>query len=268
MDGLVSAMGTSPRLKLILPSVTDAAGGFVLINGTAGSSFGQLATPTAYSSGGTTYNNSSSPIAGFPQWSAAGGSLLTYLASAQYAGSIVGTLHIYDMLWAASGMSGTVATAQSISSFSGLPSRNSTGVGTEIWLIDWNSALGATASNATCSYSNTTPTSGRTTVSTAMIASMPAYRMLNLPLQSGDLGVSTIASVTLSSTTGTAGNFGPAIVQRVASLPIPQAYASQGMDFSALNLPNITDNCSMAFVFESSTTSSGIILATLGLAQG
>jgi hypothetical protein len=268
MDGLVAALATAPQSKLIIPSVTNVAGGYVSLNQAAGNSYGTMATPTAFGSGGTTFSNKTTPLTGFPAWTAnAGGSAVTYLGRAAMSAAQVGVVYIYDLLWACSGFNSTTLTAQSVVSFSGMPSRNSTGAGAELW--GWGfTATGATAQNITVSYTNQAGTSGHTSVSTAAIASWPVARMLNLPLQAGDTGLESIASLTFSASSGTAGNVGLAIMQRIASLPCLVANVPVNQDFAGLGLPAITDEATLLFVNNSSTTSSGIVTGQLAIAQG
>lgn len=265
MDGLVAALGASQDLKLYLPSVTNVAGGWVNLNLAGTSSFGILATPTAYGSGGTTYTQTAG-TAGYPHWTAGTGTV-SYLARLNATFASAGALFVYDLMWACSGFSGIVTTAQTVVSFSGMPTRNTTGLGCEIWVY-CTTATGATASNITCSYTNQAGVSGHTTVSTAMITSMPAGRMFQLLLQSGDTGVQSIQSITLSASTGTAGSFGVMIVNRLATIGGLVPNVTNQFDFAGLGLPVVSDSSCLMFVNLASTTSSGIIYAAADIAQG
>ena len=134
--------------------------------------------------------------------------------------------------------------------------------------LECYSALGASASSVTCSYTNQAGTSGRTTVSQAMIASLPANTLVPLVLQSGDTGVQAVASVTLSATTGTAGNFGVTLMRELARIPIILANLPASLDAIALGMPVIPDNACLAFAFVSTTTSTGAVQGLVALAQG
>jgi hypothetical protein len=268
MDGLVAALAASPKVNCIIPSVTNVAGGFVSLNQAAGNSLGTMATPTAFGSGGTKFQNNTTPLTGFPAWTAnAGGGALTYVGRMAMAAAQIGAVYVYDLLWACSGFNSTTLTAQTVSGFAGMPSRNSTGAGAELWAWGFG-ATGATAQTISVSYTNQSGTSGHTSVSTTAIASWPVARMLNLPLQAGDTGLQSIASLTFSASSGTAGNIGLAIMQRVAALPCLVANVPIVQDFAALGLPAITDEATLLFVNNSSTTSSGIVTGTISLAQG
>lgn len=263
MDGLVSALGTSKDQQLLFTSMPNVAGGWVWLNYGATTSFGTLAIPGAASAGGTTYTQGA--LAGYPKWSAGG--LSTYIGRLGATFATVGTMHIYDTLWACSGFNGTLLTAQAVTGFTGLPARNSTGVGAEIWRY-CTTALGATASNITVQYTNSVGTAGRVTVSTAMIASMPAYRMFQVPLQSGDVGVQSIQSVTLSASTGTAGSFGVIIMDRLCAVSASLVNVNNSSDFAALGMPKIDDTAVISFINQGTTTATGIIMGQMSIIQG
>lgn len=265
MDGLVAALGASQDQKLFFPSGTNAAGGWVNLNRLVTGSFGQLAAPALFSAGGTTQNQGAA--AGYPKWSAAAGGQLSYIGRLGSTFATAGAVHIYDEQWSCTGFSGIVTTAQAVVGFSGLPARAGTGVGNELWVFS-TTATGATASNITVQYTNSSGVAGRSTVSTAMIASMPAGRMFPVRLQSGDVGVQSVQSVTLSASTGTAGSFGVAILDRVASFGSAMANVSSVSDFAALGMPTVSDSAVLVFVHQATTTSSGIILGQMSVIQG
>ncbi len=265
MDGVVAALATAQDQKLFFPSATNVAGGWVNLNQAVTSGFGIMATPTAFGSGGTTYNQSSFST-GFPRWSAGSGTT-TYVGRAGLTMATAGSVHVYDLCWACSGFVGNSNTAQNVVSFSGLPSRHSGGVGLEIW-VGCSSAIGATAHNVTVSYTNQAGTSGRTTVSTAGITSMPANRMYQLPLQSGDTGVQSIQSLTLSASSGTAGNLWLLVMERYVGMSCPVPNVGRNYDFAELGLPTPSDEACLLFVHQGTTTSSGIIIGQLDIIQG
>lgn len=265
MDGLLSALGNSQDQKLFFPNATNVAGGWINLNQAVTSSFGILAVPTAYTSGGKTYNQSQNAV-GFPRWTA-NGSTTTYIGRLGATFATAGTIHIYGLLWACSGFSGAVNTAQAVTGFSGLPTRNPTGEGCEIW-IGCSSATGATASNMTVQYTNSKGVSGRNTVSTAHITSMPANRMYQVPLQSGDTGVQSIQSITLSASTATAGNLWVLIMDRYTSIASAVPNVSVTSDAITLGFPKIYDESCIVFINQAAATSSGIIMGNLSIVQG
>lgn len=193
------------------------------------------------------------------------GGALTYLSKISNTMQTIGTLILYDRLVHTSALSGTVATAQTVNSAA--LTRQTSGVGVQLFL-EWYTATGSTGVNVTASYTNSDGTAGRTTVSTAIVASPVAGMILPLPLQAGDLGVRSVQSVTLSATTGTAGNFGITLVKRIAEIPVSLANTGVVLDPFALGMPKIDDNACLAFMELVSTTSTGFITGTINLAQG
>lgn len=188
---------------------------------------------------------------------------VSYLQRMAAQGPTIGTLILYDRLVHSDGLSGTVATAQTV----GTPTltRSTDGIGVEIYL-EWYTATGGTAATVTASYTNTTPTSGRTTVSQTIQATPVAGQMQFLPLQAGDLGVTAVASVTLSGTTGTAGNFGITLVKRIAEVPITAA--NVGNVYDQIVGPVVEDSSCLALMVLCSTTSTGLQSGSLRIAQG
>lgn len=266
MDGLVAALGTAQTQQFYFPTATGFNGGWLNLNQAVTSSFGIMAVPAAASAGGTTYNRTAIST-GFPRFSNPGGSNNQYLARLSGAAVTPCTLHIYDLLWACSGLSGALNTAQAVTGFSGLPSRGGTGNGAEIW-IGCSGAIGATAHNVTVQYTNSAGTSGRNTVSTAGITSMPANRMYQVPLQSGDNGVQSVQSLTLSASSGTAGNLWVLLMDRVASIPLVSANIGAVQDFADLGMPELLPDAAPLFVHQGTTSSSGIIMGQLSIIEG
>lgn len=262
---LIAALGTSLDQQLFFPSATNVAGGWVNLNQAVTSSFGIMAAPAAIGAGGTAFNQSSFS-AGFPRW-AANGSVSPYIGRWGMTLATAGTIHVYDLYFAASGFVGNVATAQTIASPASMPARNPTGVGAEIW-IGCSSAIGATAHNVTVQYTNQSGTSGRNTVSTAGVASMPANRMYQVPLQSGDTGVQTVQGLTLSASSGTAGNLWVLVMNRIASIGLAVPNVGKAADFAELAMPKIFDESCLLFVHQATATSSGIAMGQMSIIQG
>lgn len=270
MDDLVAAMAaTNQDFSLFAPSATSTAGGFVNLARAGVTSFGQAAVPTVAGSGGHVPTDGA---AGYPTIAAGGGGTTLYLARADANSSTnAGTLFIYDRIYAVSGFSGTVTTAQTITGPPSLPSARApnSGEGLEIWLESYT-AIGASASNVTVQYTNSAGTAGRGTVSEAITASFPINKLQRLRYQDGDIGVQSIQSLTLSATTGTAGNFGLVLLKRKATIPI-QSTASQVstmMDFAALGLPTLEADSALMFVEQTNSTSTGIITSNFSIVSG
>ena len=262
IDGVVAGLNTASNFPTFIPSVGNAAGGFANLQRGTVTSFGQQAVPAANTAGGTLHTQSE---VGFPKLGTPAAT--HYLAKVELTSTTAGAIHLYDRVWSCSGFSGIVTTAQTVTSFPALTRPDANGKGLEIW-IECYTALGATASNITVSYTNTTGAAGRSTGSTAMIVSMPINRLFPVPLQSGDLGVKSVQSVTLSASMGTAGNFGVTLMKRIATIPLTLANIPNVQDFTALGFPKLPSGCAINFINQGSTTASGIILGNLAVVDG
>ena len=106
-----------------------------------------------------------------------------------------------DILVAAANISATVITAQTVNTAALTRSTNGEGV---LMTMAVTTALGATASNVTITYTNSAGVTGRSTGAIAMTASAAANRLqpgpggFLIPLQAGDTGVRSIQTVTFS----------------------------------------------------------------------
>ena len=176
--------------------------------------------------------------------------------------SVGGTLELYDRCLHISGLSGTVTTAQTVGGSLTRYTTAALAVGNLI-MVEIYSAVGTTATTITASYTNESGTSGRTTTAIAVggTGNREQTRAFLLPLQSGDRGVTAVASVTLAASTATAGNFGVSIVHPYGRVPV--GYAAVGNDFGALTKGKgpqevLTDACIAALWVAFGTTAPDI----------
>lgn len=222
--------------------------------------------PTAGAAAGTASGAAcTSATAGALPFTNPTGGALTYLTKLSNTQQTIGTLILYDRLVHTSALSGTVATAQTVNSAA--LTRYTTGEDVELFLEVYT-ATGATAVNVTVSYTNSDGVAGRTSVSVPMQTSPVAGQMIPIPLQSGDKGVRSVQSVTLSATTGTAGNFGITLMKRLVEAPIAIASGGIVLDPFASGMPQIQDDACLAFAMLCSTTSTGFVTGTIDLNQG
>lgn len=156
------------------------------------------------------------------------------------------TFILYDRLLHIGGLSGTTTTAQTVQGAT--PSvtltrynTNATSVGNLI-LVEIYTAIGATATTITASYTNQDGTASRTTQATTFGGTTynAATRAILLPLQSGDTGVQVVKDVTVLASTGTAGNFGVSIIRPLAICGSGIAGVSGFRDFT-VSLPGIPE---------------------------
>jgi hypothetical protein len=181
------------------------------------------------------------------QNNAAGGKEL-WLLGMEATATASGVLVMYDRLLHIGGLSGTTTTAQSVG---GAITRNTGGVGNEIW-IEVNTAIGATATTIAASYTNQAGAT-KTTPAVAIGGTglREGERMIRLPLADGDTGVQGVISVTLAASTATAGNFGVVIAKPMARGMIEAAGCAAFRDFigGTPAILKIVDDACVAFAW-------------------
>ena len=139
------------------------------------------------------------------------------------------------------------------------------------WWLEVYADGGATASNATINVTYGDNSTGNLTV-LAVGGTLRAARMFPLtPLIPGaDQGkfIRAINSVTLSASTGTAGNFGFTCTRPRTTVPLLQASFAQVADFSVLGLPEVPNNSCLQLIMLSGQTSSGSVRGTGKIIHG
>lgn len=183
------------------------------------------------------------------------------------------TIMLVDRLSHQGGLSGIVTTAQTTNLPTAALTRYTDGVG--VWAgLQIYTAIGSTATTYSVSYTNSDGTSGRTSPlsnigSTSYNA---AGVILPIPLQQGDKGVRSVESVTVTATTGTAGNFGVVLFKPLMMFPVTQ----QGAQIELLdpvinggcNIPEILDTACLDWViFSSATGTLGAFQANLRFSE-
>lgn len=262
MDGIVAGLVTSKAVEFYLNNQSNAANGFLnLLRAALSFNGGNMPVPAAASSGGQLHADGDT---GFPLLGAPTGS--RYLARTEITVSALGSVLVYDRVWSCSGLSGTVTTAQAVTSPPTI-TRYANGVGLELW-VECYTATGSSAANITISYTNQDGVAGRTSVSTAHPTSLPAGRMYRVPLQAGDTGVQSVQSVTLSVTTGTAGNFGVTLMKRLASLPVVSTNVTSVSDFAALGMPPIPTGAAIDLIHLATASNTGNVFGLLQFIEG
>jgi hypothetical protein len=158
----------------------------------------------------------------------------SYLASMEVALPQGCMAWLVDRIVASAGLNGTVVGAQTVGTpaFDG---RTPSAVGVML-ALEIYSALGATSTTATVSYTNQAGTAGRSTTVT-IPANAPAGRLIPVALQAGDTGVQSVQNVSLAATTGTVGSFGVTLYKFVAALSMPNGNIGSAKDFLALGAP-------------------------------
>jgi hypothetical protein len=189
------------------------------------------------------------------------------------------TLEIHDRLMHMGGLSGTVATAQTVNldinanlATSNIDARKGDANYSDIqWWLEWYTDTGATVVTATVSVTYNDGTTGNLTAA-SLAATRRASFMLPLngliPAAASGKYIRDVDTVTLSATTGTAGNFGVTATRYRASIFMPIANARFTSDWAALGLPEIHNSSCLQVVLMSWTTNTGALRATGKIIHG
>jgi hypothetical protein len=142
-----------------------------------------------------------------------------------------GGMLLVDLLNVSGGLNGTLTTAQTTNLPTAALTRYTSGEGVMAGIVVYT-IIGTTATTVTISYTNSSGVSGRTSTATTFGGS--GFRevgvLLPIPLQAGDTGVESIESVTVTATTGTAGNFGVCLYKPLAMISLESATGTMPLD--------------------------------------
>jgi hypothetical protein len=177
-----------------------------------------------------------------------------------------------DRLAHMGGLSGIVTTAQTVNvdvsgATNNLPERIGAADFSNVeWYLEWYIATGATVSTPTAQVTYHDNTTGSVNIwvngATALPASVGASRRYKISPTNGKF-IKSIQTVTLSASTGTAGNFGVTAVRRLAHHECTVASALQIRDWSMLALPIVADNACVTFGQMCITTTTGATTGTI-----
>lgn len=196
-----------------------------------------------------------------------------YLLGLEPIGSQGGTLILYDRLLHVSGLSGTVITAQAVQA-AGLPAltRYTNGQGNFI-LAEVYTAIGTTPQTITAAYKDQ---DGNSSTSVATKFGGAASTELSrtgaaaiLPLASGDTGVRGVDSVTLSASTGTAGDFGVTVghVLAAAQVGLPGHGTSRDLVTGFPGLVEVLPGACLAWLFIPISGTNALVYGTAHFAE-
>lgn len=180
----------------------------------------------------------------------------------------LGTVMLVDLLNISGGLSGTSTSTQTTNLPTATLTRYTSGTGVLAALVVWTT-VGTTSATATVSYTNHAGTAGRTGTCYFYNGANSSDLVVPVALQSGDTGVRSVESVTLSASTGTAGNFGVALFRPLAIVPSAvigcRTYRAETFNTST---PVVTQNgaCLHAMTVQGATQPS-LMSMTLGWNQ-
>lgn len=138
---------------------------------------------------------------------------------------------LLDLLNVSGGLSGIVTTAQTTNLPTAALTRYTSGEGVMAGIVIYT-VVGTTATTITISYTNQAGTPGQTSTATTFGGTTfrEAAILIPIPLAAGDTGVRSVESVTVTATTGTAGNFGVCLFKPLAMISLESATGAMPLD--------------------------------------
>ena len=254
-NGIINALAnSSTRVLIDKASLPNTAAGQLFSLWQATGSPGAGATPstaaicTSALAGAIAFPNQTGPATSYHGLQAVAGS-----------NSAI-TVELHDRLAHMGGLSGTSTSAQGGLTLTGLSAarRGASDYSGVQWWLEVYTALGATGVNATVAVTYNDDTTGNL-AAIALGATPRAGRAY--PLVSAVAGkyIKAVNSVTLSATTGTAGNFGITATRTVSVMPAPTANKAESYDWAALGLTEIPNDACLMLLTLCSTTTTGTV---------
>jgi len=221
--------------------------------------------PTIPTTTPTALNHLSTGALNFMQQTSPLTSYLAYM-SALCTGAAT-TLEIHDRLVNMGGLSGTVATAQTITGFDLDLFLSTNNIGNRIgdsnysdvqWWLEWYTNTGSTSVNVTVNVTYNDASTGNLTL-TAIGTTIRASRMLPLNsfIPAADSGkyIRGVNSVTLSATTGTTGSFGVTATRYRSSIFLPTLNKMNSVRWAETGLPEVyNESCLFPVCMTTATT--------------
>lgn len=274
IDNLVKALGNnSSRIVLDKASIASQTANSYCSLWRATGQPGQGAIPTVVA----TCNNTTVGTIGFNQQTSPSTSYGAYLEIATSNAAM--TMELHDRLASMGGLNGTLTTAQSVNldlntllATNNIDKRKGDANYSDVqWWLEWYTATGATAVTATIAVTYNDGTTGNLSA-LSLAASRPASHMISLnslipSAQSGKF-IRGIVSVTLSATSGTAGNFGVTATRPRMTLSSPIANFKFIADWAQLGLPEIYNSSAIFPIVLTPTTSTGTVRGGGKIAHG
>lgn len=177
-------------------------------------------------------------------------------------------LEIHDRLAHMGGLVGNVTTAQTvgiqlntINAGGPVPAERlgDANYSDVTWYLEWYTATGATASNATVNVTYDDGTTGNLTAFAIGGTAIAASQMRPLiPVTNGKF-IRGVNTVTLSASTGTAGNFGVTATRQKAAMSTALANVVYQFDWAQLGMATVPNDSCLQGVLISTATSTGTI---------
>lgn len=272
--GFDQSIATADRFAMQKTNIANTlAGGYF-------SYWTQTGVPAAGATPTTTAVCNRTTTGGIP-YTESTGSEVNYITEIDYSNRTVGnsTLEYHDRLAHMGGLNATLTTAQTVSldlstllTTNNLDARKGDANYSDVqWWMEWYADTGATASNATVNVTYNDASSGNLTV-IAVGGTVRARRMipLNSLIPAADSGkfIRAINNVTLSASTGAAGNFGFTATRYRAGIAGELLTRRYKSNWEYLGFPEIVRESCLFQVTLTSSTASGDTTSVLKIAKG
>ena len=272
-DQLIDALANnSTRIVIDKASIANAAVGQYHSLWRATGQPGQGAIPAAAAN----CNQSTTGGMKFSQQTAPAKSYLAYLEAVS--SNSATTMEVHDRLRHMGGLNGTLTTAQTVGlDFNGVIADNmAERIGdadySDIqWWLEWYTDTGATVATATVAVTYSDGTTGNLTgVSLAATRRASFMQSLNglIPAAAAGKFIRAVNTVTLSASTGTAGNFGVTATRLRGSLLIPVANAKFSADWANLPINTIPNSACPFIAVMPGTSTTGALRGGGKIAHG
>jgi hypothetical protein len=141
------------------------------------------------------------------------------------------TVVAIDLLNVSGGLSGTITTEQTTNLPTAPLTRHTGGTGVMIGLVIY-ATLGSTGTTISVRYTNQAGTANRTSTVTSFGGTgfREAARLILIPLAAGDTGVRSVEGVTLTATSGSAGNFGVCLFKPLLTFSLDSTTGTMPID--------------------------------------
>lgn len=189
------------------------------------------------------------------------------------AGSTIGTLFIYDRLWACSGFGTVITTEQTITTPGTLTAARDPGNGIDVFpFLEVYTAPGASTATWTFKGTDANGNTARTWTYTHPANAETVGQMMML-VPGGASPASTIGcrvptSFQASATSGTAGDIGVTLLRRIATIPLTIVNLATVLDYAQLGRAVVYDDACLALQVLCTTTNTGLIQGTVFVGQG
>ena len=272
-DQLIDALANnSSRIVIDKASISNAAAGQYHSLWRATGQPGQGAIPTAAAN----CNQSTTGGMKFSQQTAPAKSYLAYLEAVS--STSASTMEVHDRLMDRGGLNGTLTTAQAAGiDFNGVTADNmverigDANYSDIQWWLEWYTDTGATATTATVAVTYNDGTTGNLTgVSLAATRRASFMQPLNglIPAAAAGKFIRAVNTVTLSASTGTAGNFGVTATRLRGTLFMPIANAKFSADWANLPINTIPNSACPFIAVMPGTTNTGALRGGGKIAHG